>query len=60
MTHKKILRSSTALAAATFAITAAMAMSTATRADDAKPADAVHAEAVKAVVVTQHVLQAGG
>jgi hypothetical protein len=37
MTHKKILRSSTALAAATFAITVAMSLSIGASAEDAKP-----------------------
>ncbi len=40
MTHKRILRSSTALAAAAFAMTAAMALSATARAEDAKPAEA--------------------
>ena len=43
MTHKKMLRSSTVLTAATFAMTAVIALSMAANAEDAKPADAAAA-----------------
>ena len=48
MTHKKLLRSSTALAAVTFAITAMMSLSTTARAEDAKPDAAAAAAAAPA------------